>query len=49
VRGPRSFADFRALDPALNQAMCHMMDLSAQTVLAAAEALIAETEEDAHA
>jgi ADP-heptose:LPS heptosyltransferase len=44
VRGPRAFADFKAVDPRLNQAICHMMDLRVQPVVAAAEALIAETE-----
>jgi ADP-heptose:LPS heptosyltransferase len=43
VRGARSFDDFRSLDPKLNQAICHMMDLQPPTVLAAANALIAET------
>jgi ADP-heptose:LPS heptosyltransferase len=47
VRGARSFDDFKALDPKLNQAICHMMDLPAPTVLASANALIAETEGDA--
>jgi ADP-heptose:LPS heptosyltransferase len=46
VRGPRAFEDFKAADPKLNQAICHMMDLHVQTVLAAAEALIAETAKD---
>jgi len=44
VRGPRGFEDFRAIDPTLSHAMCHMMDLSTATVLAAAETLIADTE-----
>ncbi len=43
VRGGRSFADFRRIDPTLSQALCHMMELSPTAVLAAAEALIAET------
>jgi ADP-heptose:LPS heptosyltransferase len=43
VRGPRGFADFRALDPTLSHAVCHMMDLSTATVLAAAESLVAES------
>ena len=43
VRGPRSFEDFRAIDPTLSHAMCHMMDLSTATVLAAAESLVADT------
>ncbi len=49
VRGPRSFEDFRTLDPTLSHAMCHMMDLSTATVLAAAETLIAETAQPLHA
>jgi ADP-heptose:LPS heptosyltransferase len=47
VRGARTFDDLKALDPKLNQAICHMMDLQPPTVLAAAEALIAETGSDA--
>ncbi|MGI9168889.1 MAG: glycosyltransferase family 9 protein [Caulobacteraceae bacterium] len=43
VRGPRGFAAFKAADPGLDQAICHMMELSAPAVLAAAGALIAET------
>jgi ADP-heptose:LPS heptosyltransferase len=43
VRGSRSFEQIRAQDPKLNQAICHMMDLSVETVLHAAEALLAET------
>lgn len=44
VRGPRSLEDFRALDPGLNQAIQHMMDLPAEPVLDAALRLYAETE-----
>lgn len=44
VRGPRSFEQIRALDPKLNQAICHMMDLTVETVVHAAEDLLAETE-----
>lgn len=44
VRGPRSFDQIRAADPALNQAICHMMDLSVETVAAAAIDLLAATE-----
>ncbi len=43
VRGPRAFAAFKAMDPGLNQALCHMMDLKVETVRAAAENLLAET------
>jgi len=48
VRGPRSFEQIRAADPKLNQALCHMMDLTVDTVLHAAEALLADTELTAH-
>lgn len=44
VRGARSFADFKEIDPRLDQAICHMMDLQPATVLAAARDLIAATE-----
>jgi ADP-heptose:LPS heptosyltransferase len=44
VRGPRAFEEILARDPDLNQAICHMMDLRAETVIGAARALIAETE-----
>jgi ADP-heptose:LPS heptosyltransferase len=44
VRGPRSFEEIRATDPGLNQAVCHMMDLSVDRVYEAARALLAETE-----
>jgi ADP-heptose:LPS heptosyltransferase len=43
IRGTRSFEQIRAADPKLNQAICHMMDLSVETVLHAAEALLADT------
>jgi ADP-heptose:LPS heptosyltransferase len=43
VRGSRSFEQIREQDPKLNQAICHMMDLPVDTVLHAAEALLAET------
>ena len=44
VRGARSFAEFKAVDPKLDQAICHMMELSTSTVLAAANSLIAESQ-----
>lgn len=44
VRGPRSLDEFRALDPNLNQAIQHMMDLPAERVLRAARALLVHTE-----
>mgnify|MGYP001405699265 CR=1 FL=1 len=37
VRGPRSFEEFRKLDPKLNQAIQHMMDLPWERVLKAAQ------------
>jgi len=43
VRGPRSFDDIRQRDPHLNHAVCHMMDLSVDRVVAAAKTLIADT------
>jgi ADP-heptose:LPS heptosyltransferase len=47
VRGPRSFEEIRAADPHLDHAICHMMDLPIPTVLAAARALIADTQAEA--
>lgn len=44
VRGPRDFAAFKAIDPELSNAVCHMQDLSIARVVAAARALLAETE-----
>ena len=44
VRGGRSFEEIKALDPDLNQRVCHMMDLSVDRVYEAARALLAETE-----
>jgi ADP-heptose:LPS heptosyltransferase len=44
LRGPRDFDAFRRLDPDLAQAICHMLDLSIDTVLGAARTLLAETE-----
>jgi ADP-heptose:LPS heptosyltransferase len=46
VRGPRSFDDFKAIDPKLDQEISHMMDLPVATVAAAADALIAHTAGD---
>ncbi|MEO8813315.1 MAG: glycosyltransferase family 9 protein [Caulobacteraceae bacterium] len=45
VRGPRDFEAYRRADPRLDQAVCHMMDLRAPAVLAAATSLIAQTAE----
>lgn len=41
VRGPRSLDEFRALDPNLNQALQHMMDVPADRVLKAAREMLA--------
>ncbi|MBE7219815.1 MAG: glycosyltransferase family 9 protein, partial [Caulobacteraceae bacterium] len=46
IRGKRSFADFLALDPELNQALPHMRDLSVEAAFDAAAALIRDTEAD---
>lgn len=40
VRGPRTVDEFRAIDPNLNQAIQHMMDLPADRVLKAARKLL---------
>jgi ADP-heptose:LPS heptosyltransferase len=47
VRGPRSFAQIQAIDPALDQPVCHMLDLTVAKVVDAAEALFEETSEAA--
>ncbi len=44
VRGPRSYEDFIATDPTLSQALNHMLDLPVETVLAAAQTLLTQTE-----
>jgi ADP-heptose:LPS heptosyltransferase len=44
VRGPRTFDQIQMVDPGHEQALCHMMDLSVDTVAAAAFQLHAETE-----
>ncbi len=41
VRGPRTLEEFRTLDPRLNQAIQHMLDLPAERVLKAAKKLLA--------
>ncbi|MFI4936655.1 MAG: glycosyltransferase family 9 protein [Caulobacterales bacterium] len=43
VRGTRSLEEIRRVDPSLSGAVCHMTDLSAESVLAAAEAFLEET------
>lgn len=42
LRGPRTLDEFKALDPRLNQAIQHMMDLPYERVLKAARKLLAE-------
>jgi ADP-heptose:LPS heptosyltransferase len=44
LRGPRDFAAFKAIDPKLNQVVCHMFDLPTPWVTAAAKALLANTD-----
>jgi ADP-heptose:LPS heptosyltransferase len=43
ARGPRSYEQIRAVDPGFGQALCHMMDLTVETVGQAAEELLAAT------
>jgi ADP-heptose:LPS heptosyltransferase len=43
VRGARTLEEIRKVDPTLSAAVCHMVDLSAESVFAAAEALLEET------
>jgi ADP-heptose:LPS heptosyltransferase len=45
ARGPRTYEQIRAVDPSFGQALCHMMDLSVETVGAAAEQLLAATDD----
>ena len=42
LRGPRSLDEYKTLDPRLNQAIQHMMDLPAERVLKAARELLAK-------
>ena len=42
LRGPRSFEQFKAADPNLNQTIRHMSDLPVTTVVKAARTLLAE-------
>jgi ADP-heptose:LPS heptosyltransferase len=44
VRGPRTYEQIRAVDPSFGQALCHMMDLTVETVGEAAEELLAATD-----
>jgi ADP-heptose:LPS heptosyltransferase len=43
LRGPRSLAQIRAIDPTLSQPVCHMLDLPVAAVAAAAGALFEDT------
>jgi ADP-heptose:LPS heptosyltransferase len=43
LRGPRSLEQIRRLDPRLDQAVCHMMDLTVDRVYEAAQQLLDET------
>jgi len=43
VRGPRGFAEFKAIDPDLNQPLCHMMDLKVEQVTEEARALFEDS------
>ena len=49
LRGPRDFATFKAIDPQLNQVVCHMFDLPTPWVLEAAKRLLEETAAEADA
>lgn len=44
LRGPRSFDQIRSVDPDFGQAICHMMDLSVESVVSAARDLLKATE-----
>jgi ADP-heptose:LPS heptosyltransferase len=44
LRGPRDFEQFKALDPTLSQTIRHMSDLSVDSVVEAATALLQESE-----
>jgi ADP-heptose:LPS heptosyltransferase len=43
LRGTRTLDQIRTLDPDLSQAICHMMDLSVESVTVAAHRLVFET------
>ena len=44
LRGPRTPAEILKVDPQMNQAICHMLDLSVGAVMKAARRLLYETE-----
>ena len=43
ARGPRTFADLKAIDPELNQQVCHMLDLKVEQVVREARALFEDS------
>jgi ADP-heptose:LPS heptosyltransferase len=43
LRGPRAFAEFKAMDPDLDQPVCHMLDLKVEQVVAEAKALFEDS------
>ena len=43
VRGPRTFEQFKEVDPGLNQTIGHMLDLKVEPVVEAATDLLAQT------
>jgi ADP-heptose:LPS heptosyltransferase len=43
VRGPRSFVELKAVDPNLNQQVCHMLDLKVEQVVEEARALFEDS------
>lgn len=43
ARGPRTFAQLRAIDPDLNQRVCHMLDLKVQQVVEEARTLFEDS------
>jgi ADP-heptose:LPS heptosyltransferase len=43
LRGPRAFAELKAIDPRLDQPVCHMMDLKVGQVVAEAKALFEDS------
>ncbi len=50
IRGPRSLADIQIIDPKLKQSVCHMLDLSIDTVYEViAKTVQSATEETPHA
>ncbi|MFI4973814.1 MAG: glycosyltransferase family 9 protein [Caulobacterales bacterium] len=42
LRGTRSLEEIRRVDPSLSSAVCHMLDLSVESALSAAEAMVEE-------